>query len=136
MKKRFNTSLLEGEVSTQYTDMKGLAAIDGHEMTYLYQLCRDKGINMDEWYLLGLEIYDSEPIGGHDLTVTVMLIEKASKDESYDDLAKRIQQQPYIPVTKKSFTMPYQELGRYVKRLSIGMVSDMSQYIHAINFVE
>lgn len=54
MRDRFNYGIIEGEVSAQYNDMKGLVALDGHGIESLYHMCRDNGISMDDYYLLGV----------------------------------------------------------------------------------
>ena len=43
MVRSFNFDILQEEIKTQYNDMRGIAAIDGHEPPYLYQLCTGTG---------------------------------------------------------------------------------------------
>lgn len=43
MAKSFNYEILKKEIDTQYNNMCGIAAIDGHDFSYLHQLCTGTG---------------------------------------------------------------------------------------------
>lgn len=131
-----NLELLKNVISTQYNDMKGLAAIDGHDRSYLNSMCSDHGVNLNEWCLIGLELYDSEPIGTEQLTVYAYLIKKVDDSESYDDLKERLTHMDNVEIHKKSFRLSYEELGRYIKRINIGVLSELPNYIKSAHFVE
>lgn len=111
--KDFNFNFLEKEVGTQYNDMCGLAAIDGHDglVKYLRKLCEDKGFDLRDYNIIGVSLYDSEKIG-ENFSVTVLLTKKGEHPNSEG------QQTVY----KKTFHMPYEESGKYIKRLNIAVV--------------
>ena len=136
MVRSFNFDILQEEIKTQYNDMRGIAAIDGHEPTYLHQLCTDNGIDPDKYFLVGLEFYDGETIGRHPLVVYAYLIEKEEGDDVSNRFVKRLANTPKITIKKKSFSITYEDLGRYIKRLNIGVLSDLSEYIQDAEFVD
>ena len=62
--KDFNFDFLQKEVGTKYNDMVGLAALDGHLSTVeLQDLCKQQGVDLDKYDLVGLEFLDGETIG-------------------------------------------------------------------------
>ena len=136
MVRSFNFDILQEEIKTQYNDMRGIAAIDGHEPTYLHQLCTDNGIDLDNYFLVGLGFYDGETIGCYPLVVHAYLIEKEEGDEEPNGLVNRLTKTPKITIKKKSFSITYEELGRYIKRLNIGVLSSISEYIQDAEFVD
>ena len=59
--KDFNLDFLQKEVGTKYNDMVGLAALDGHSSTVeLQDLCKQQGVDLDKYDLVGLEFLDGE----------------------------------------------------------------------------
>ena len=56
--KKINYNLFEDLIGTQYTDMKGYAAIDGHFSNSLWELCEDNGLDTEKWLLVGLGFSD------------------------------------------------------------------------------
>jgi hypothetical protein len=112
--KYFNLNFLEKEVGTQYNDMCGLAAIDGHDSLIfnLNELCENKGFDLGDYNIVGMSLYDGETIGVYDVSVSVLLTKKGELPNSEG------QQKVY----KKDFRMPYNELGTYIKRLNIAVV--------------
>lgn len=129
MVKNFNFRILDKEIRTQYNDMRGIAAIDGHEPQDLVRMCKDNGIDFEKYFLVGLEFYDGETIGRHPLIVSAYLVERENGDETYDAIAKRLAGMTKVAIHKKSFRMEYEELGHYIKRLSFGVLSSISEYI-------
>ena len=132
----FNFSLLKNEIGTQYNDMKGIAAIDGHMNDFLWRMCEDNGIDLHGWFLLGLEFSDGETIGEYPLTVSAYLVERASDHEPYEQVAERLGNTEKVEIHKKSFDITYQDLGKYIKRLNIGVLSDISSYIQDAVFID
>lgn len=125
--------LLNEHISTPYNDMTGLAAIDGHEPTYLWRMCSDHGVDLENNHLIGIEVYDSEPVG-ENLSVTAYTVSK-NPQETYKDVVARLREQEIVDVRKQRFDMPYNELTRYIKRINIGVLNSMSDDISAINFI-
>ena len=94
--------------------MCGLAAIDGHDgLIYnLKELCKDKGFDLGDYNIVGVSLNDGETIGVYNVSVTVLLTKKGEHPNSEG------QQKVY----KKTFHMPYKELGTYIKRLNVAVV--------------
>ena len=128
--------LLKNEVSTQYGDMSGLASIDGHDPIYLNKLCSEHDIDLEKWFLVGLEFHDGETIGKYPIMVTACLINKKYKDEGFDDISKRLPLISKVEIHKKTFEISYSDLGKYIKRLSIGVLSPLSEYMNEAEFVD
>ena len=112
--KDFNLDFLRNVVSTQYNDMCGLVAIDGHETLIfnLGTLCKDEGFDLEDYKIVGLSLSDGETIGIYDVSVVVLLTKKEEHPNSEG------QQNVY----RKYFRMPYKNLGSYIKRLNIAVV--------------
>jgi hypothetical protein len=113
--KNFNLDFLKDEVEVQYDEMVGLAAVDGHDglIFNLKKLCEKEGFNLDGYGIVGFSFFDGEPIGQHELSVSILLIKKDEKPNGEG------QQNIY----KKHFSMSYQELGEYIKRLHVAVAS-------------
>ena len=103
----FNLNQMERAISTQYTDFKGIAAIDTHDGAGLADLAKDYGIDTDRYFVYGASCYDLEPIGKRKLSVNLLLIDGNTYGRSYSDL------------------------GKYIKRVNIGVVSSLSAHINA-----
>lgn len=134
--KKFNLDILREEINTQYTDMKGIAAIDGHLGNYLWKLCEENGVVLKGWFLLGLKFTDGETIGEYPIRVSAYLIEKETEDETYEQVAHRIGGMAKVEIHKKSFEISYQDLGKYIKRLKFGVLSEMSSNIQDAVFID
>lgn len=140
MRDKFNYEIIEGEVSAQYNDMKGLVALDGHGIGSLYDMCRDNGINMDDYYLLGVGFYD----GGIDgiftfdsVSIHVLLIDKNEyASNTYDELAQKLSQEAEVHAIRKSFNVKLIDLHKYFKRFDCMALTDMSTNIGNINIEE
>lgn len=134
--KQFNYDLIKDEIGTQYNDMKGIAAIDGHLGSHLWDLCEKNGVNLKGWFLLGLEFTDGETIGHYPLRVSAYLIEKESENETYEQVADRLRGMAEVEIHRKSFEISYQDLGQYIKRLNFGVLSEMSSNIQDAVFID
>lgn len=136
MAKDFIHDILNEEIQTQYNDMRGVAAIDGHESSCLNKLCKDNGVDLEKLFLVGLEFYDSEVIGQRPINMNAYLIEKEDGEDTYDKIAKRLSMTPKVIIHKKSFHARYEDLAPYIKRLHIGVVSRLSENIQDAEFVD
>lgn len=134
--KQFNLDIIKNEADTQYTDMKGFASIDGHNMKYLFDLCTDNGIDLTNNFLLGLSIKDGEPIGLSDLMITANYIPKPDGLTTYNQIYAYLNSLDKVTIHRKSFEYSYDKLGKYIKRLYISTVSDMSTSIKDAEFVD
>ena len=126
--KNFNLNQLERAISTQYTDFKGIAAIDTHDGSGLADLAKDYGIDTDKYFVYGASCYDLEPIGKRELSVTLLLIDKYTYGRSFDEIS---QYQGIVQIEPRRIQVPYSDLGKYIKRVNIGVVSDLSSHINA-----
>lgn len=52
--RKFNLSILENIVNTQYGDFGGLVQIDRSDLYSFSELCKEKGIDMEKYFLLGM----------------------------------------------------------------------------------
>nr|DAJ70804.1 MAG TPA: hypothetical protein [Caudoviricetes sp.] len=134
--KHFNYDLIKDEVSTQYTDMKGIVSIDGHLPTDLWKLCKEHGVDTNKWFVIGFEVSDNEPIGDRPLYVSAYVVAMETDNETYDQMAQRLKGLERVEIHKKSFSISYQELGKYVKRLNFAVLSDISSNIQNADFIE
>ena len=140
MRDRFNYGVIEGEVSAQYNDMKGLVALDGHGIGSLYDMCRANGINMDDYYLLGVGFYD----GGIDgiftldsVSIHVLLIDKHEyASDTYDEVAQKLSEEAEVHAIRKSFDVKLTDLYKYFKRFDCFALTDMSSNIKKLNIEE
>ena len=110
--KDFNVDFFAHEVGTQYNDMGGLAMIDNHGDTRdVALLCRDNGVDLENYDLVGITFFDGETIGRYDVSITALL---TKKEEQTDESGR-------YHIYRKTFRLPYQQLGDYIKRLSFGV---------------
>lgn len=134
--KDFNLDFLNERISTQYTDMKGIVAIDGHNFSDLWKLCADNGVDLENWFLVGLECYDFEPLGGRDLHAMAYVIKSEDLETGHDAIASRLQDTGKAEIHVKHFTVPYNQMAKYIKRLHIGLVSELSSSIRNVTFID
>lgn len=134
--KDFNIDILKERISTQYTDMKGIIAIDGHNYSDLWNLCTDNGVDLANWFLVGLECYDFEPFGRHDLHAMAYVIKSEDLEKRHDAIASRLQDTGKAEIHIKHFTVPYSQMSKYIKRLHIGLVSEISSSIRNVTFID
>lgn len=134
--KQFNYDLIKDEIGTQYNDMKGIAAVDGHDPAHLWKMCEDNGVSFQKYFLVGLEFTDGETIGQSPLYVSAYLVEKESENETYEQVAHRLKGMAKVEIHKKSFEISYQDLGKYIKRLNFGVLSGMSSNIQDAVFID
>lgn len=139
MSKAFNLSIIENEVNTQYTDMKGISAIDGHEYSYLIDMCKEHGIDMDKYYLLGLEFSGADLIGERNeeysdetYVYAILLSNEDYPACSFEELAALLNQLPCVHAKKIGFPIKYSDISKYIKRFQCLVVSDMSSNIQSL----
>lgn len=131
MQNRFDLDVIDKVVSTQYNDYRGYVAIDEHgDSRGIFSMCKENGIDMEKYFLYGVSIYDSEPVGkNHDLWVKVFLIDKDVYGHSFDEIAQHLGD---VELVMKDIRIPYSKIGDYIKRISIGIVTPISNKIHVV----
>ncbi len=140
MEKIFNLSLIDNKANTQYIDMKGIASIDGHQYSCLVDMCREHGIDMDNYFLLGLEFSGVDLIGkrdeeyGMETYIYAILIKKEDYAFStYEELREQIHSLPSVNAKRKGFSIKYNDISNYIKRFKCIVLSDMSSNIQSLN---
>lgn len=134
-----NINILNDIVSTQYNDMKGLISIDTHSGANLFDLCKDNGIDMKHYFLLGfgLSEFTLDGIGKIDkVSCSVLLLDKSKYGNNFDEISNKIRSLDAVDVEKKTFTINYTDLGKYIKRFDFLTVSDLSGSIKNMNLSE
>lgn len=128
MSKQFNFDFLQHKVSTQYNDYKGLSAIDEHgDGRGFYQLLQENGINTDDYLIYAVTMFDFEVVGTHGLSLKFYLIDRATYGNSFDTVSGHT---GTINLIEKNISIPHADLQKYVKRISIGVVSPISANIN------
>lgn len=128
MRNEFNLNVIGRMVSTQHNDYRGYVAIDQHgDSRNLYSMCKDHGIDIDQYFLYGMEFYDSEPVGASGcFKIKVLLIDRATYGQSFDEISRYAGE---IKLTMQDICVPYAKIGNYIKRISIGFVDPISKNI-------
>lgn len=128
MLNKFNLEVIDRVVSTKYNDYRGYVAIDNHgDGRSLYSMCKEHGIDIDQYWLYGMEFFDSEPVGAIGcFRIKVFLIDKATYGQSFNEIS---QYAGDIELTTKYISVPYSKIGDYIKRVSIGFVDPISRNI-------
>lgn len=132
-----NLNILKGLVNCKYNDLEGLISIDKSDS--FSTLCEEYGINRDEFFMLGfgLSEFSLNGIGkSGKVSCYVLLLETQKYGHSFEDIKKNIQDVESVDVIKKSFKIPYSELGRYIKRFNFMALSGISEHIPVINIKE
>ena len=134
--KKFNLDFLNERISTQYNDMKGIVAIDGHNFSDLWKLCTDHGVDLKKYFLVGLEFSDFEPLGKRDLRAMAYVLKQEDLETGHDAIASRLKNTDEAEIHIKHFTVSYSLFTKYIKRLHIGLVSELSSSIRNVTFID
>lgn len=128
MQNRFDLDVIDKVVSTQYNDYRGYVAIDNHgDGRSLYSMCKEHDIDIDQYWLYGMDFYDSEHVGTLGcFRIKVFLIDKATYGQSFDEISQYVGE---IKLTTQDICVPYAKIRDYIKRISIGFVSPISENI-------
>ncbi|MGF1587160.1 MAG: hypothetical protein ACFCUM_17710 [Bacteroidales bacterium] len=140
MRKNVNLTVLNELVGTQYGDMTGLIQIDGHNnVSELFNLCREKGIDMDKYFLIGFGYYNSSTSGigrNEDADCNVLLLEKEKYGSSFDEIKNNIKNIETVDVNKVHIKVKYSEFGKYIKRIDSMMFSELGNHLKNVNIIE
>ena len=138
--KEININILKETVYTKYNDLQGIISIDGHDgVSEFFDLCEEKGIDMNIYFLIGfgLSEFTISGIGSSDeVYCNILLLEKEKYGETFDEISSNIRNTDSVDVVKKSFSVKYTDLGKYIKRFDFLAVSEMSRYISTMNIQE
>ena len=133
-----NLRVLDGEVSVQYNDLCGLIALDGHNnVRELFNLCREQGIDMERYFLIGFGFHDTFDchLTQDKATCSVLLVDKNEYGTTADEIMNSTCT-GIINVLKKRFTIPYVSLGHYIKRIDFMTISEVGKNIQKMNIID
>lgn len=135
-----NYDVLGNLVGTRYGDMTGLIQIDGHNnITDLYTLLAENGIDKSKYFLIGFGFSDltTDGVGSRGkVNCKVLLLEKEKYAETFDEIKAQLKINPNVDVIKKTFSVDYKDLGKYIKRVDALMLTEMGNYIQEMNIIE
>lgn len=116
--KNFNNWFSE-QIATQYSDMKGIAYLDGHEGPgEVKKMLQDCGVDTKKYTVLGFHFYGFEPVGEH-IHSTAYIVEKSviSAKGGVENLDYNTDVEEFV---LENFD--WDVMKRYIKRLSIGFI--------------
>lgn len=128
-------------VSTQYSDYKGKIEFDTHDSRALSQICRDHGIDTNQYFPIGFSLYEESSLGldeTSDALLSVYVVDKSVAGNSYDEIQRFIRKNTgEISVIEKSISMPYSKFFNYFKRCSLAVFQNgFEEVIRKINIEE
>ena len=102
--------------------------MDGYlGMSELRNMCKQNGVDLDTYDLVGFTFYDGETIGRYPISITMLLVKKDEYTEEGQS----------TNVYRKRLSMNYEELGKCIKRLCFGVAyKGISSRITTPNFIE
>lgn len=116
-----NLKLLNSIAYTKYNDWKGVISIDNHGLNGLQDLCRDNGISIDKYFIMGFGLDDENSLGiseSKSVTCTVLLLDKSKYGDSASRIIENTRDKNQINVIKKSFRTSYADVAKSIKRFS------------------
>jgi hypothetical protein len=121
MRKHFNLKNLEHQVDCQYTDMKGIIAIDFHEnVESLYVLLKKKDIPMDDKLIIGIGLYTEPYYCRPQANLEVYYLD--AKDKGFDQIQAEYKETKESP-KKLEVEIPFIDLFKIIKRLDVKLVT-------------
>lgn len=131
--RKYNLELIKDLVGTQYGEYGGYIQIDGHSGSDLFQLCEDHGINMDKYFLIGLNAgeHTIDGIGKRGkICFMALVLETAECGSTFDEIQKYLQSNNGKANAKKvHFDVEYADLGKYIKRFDFMVATQLTQHI-------
>lgn len=136
-----NFELIAEHVSTKYGDLTGVIQIDGHDnISSIYELCKDAGVDTSEKFIIGFGLDDSSIAGvGESASAycRIIYVDENIYGNTFDEIQKRITNDGgNLKAAKISFTVPYQVLGKYIKRLDFLAMSELTASATSIEIDE
>jgi len=121
----------------KYSDYEGYASVDTHSGTELFNLCRNKGIDMEKYFPIGFNIHDSERIGNETIYLSVYLVDTNIAGKTYDEIEKYIRNlSGNISLIKKSFQIKYSDIPSHIKRYDITIFNRLRDVIRTTEVID
>jgi hypothetical protein len=137
---KFNLEILENIVNTQYGDYGGLAQIDRSDLYDFHELCQEKGVNMEKYFLIGIHFGSSSLKNvsvDNSFYCFALLLDKKKYGSSFDEIVRYLNENQNIADIKSvNFKITYSELAKCIKRFNIGIVSPITSHIKVSNIQE
>lgn len=135
--RKFNLSILENIVNTQYGDFGGLVQIDRSDLYSFSELCKEKGIDMEKYFLLGMHFGTSSltNVGNDDsFYCFALVLEREKYGNSFDEISNYLSNnENKAEIKQYDFSVTYSEFSNCIKRFSVGFVTPLSKYIKTAN---
>ena len=135
-----NIEILSGLAETKYPDYVGIISVEGMENRLdINRLCKDNGINMEGYYLLGVGLIGGEFHSGmkNDMvTCTVLLLENSVYGNAYKEIESNLIKADSVNAVSKSFNMKFADLTKYIKRFSFMAATEMIDNIKEMKVQE
>lgn len=129
----YNLDLIKDSVRTQYGDYGGYIQIDGHSGADLFKLCEDHGIDMDKYFLIGLNCgeHTTDGIGKRNkIHCSAILLETKDYGKTFDQISEKLTNSEGKAKAKRiSFEVNYSDFGKYVKRIDFTVATKLTKYI-------
>lgn len=134
---------LDEHVGTQYEDYNGLVSIDCHGGGLgqdIFGMCRDFGIDTKLKFPIAIKFseFTTQGIGGNGtMSITIYTVDKEEYGESFDEIQNKIRNDNgTVRVDPNDIYVPYDQLGKYIKRFDIMAVNHMRDYITSFEINE
>lgn len=136
----YNLEIIENLVNTQYGDYGGLAQIDRSDSYDFNGLCKEKGVDMEKYFLIGIHFGSSSLTDikkNSSFYCFALLLEKEIYGSTFDEITKYLKENNNVADIKSvNFKITYSELAQCIKRFHIGFVSPISNHIKTANIQE
>jgi hypothetical protein len=135
-----NLKIIEPLIETKYNDYGGYVAIDGSDKGDFHTLCEDHGISRKDYFLIGMTFTDFSlnSIGKRGtLPCTAIVLKTSEYGNTFDEISKKISSMNgKVTAHRILFEVNYSDIGKYIKRLDVGVVTKMSKHISEIEIIE
>ena len=134
--RKVNLDAINEHVSTQYGDLTGVIKIDGNsDVTAIYNLCKDYKFDIKDKLIVGFGLSESTMNGigqRNEVYCTIMYVDEAK----YDDAESKIGTDGILKVHKKTLTIRYSDLNKYIKRYDFLAMTDLVKNVSKIEIIE
>ncbi|MBS7817838.1 hypothetical protein J7624_01415 [Wohlfahrtiimonas chitiniclastica] len=119
---------------TKYSDLAGAIEIDWEgRISSLVALCREKGINMDQYYLIGFGFVSFE---ADYVTCKAVLLDSTKYGQTFEEVEESVAKLRSVNAVQKNFQIPYAELEKYIKHINALVFTDIGLAIDEITIKE
>ncbi|WP_031425441.1 hypothetical protein [Flavimarina sp. Hel_I_48] len=137
---KFNLEILENLVNTQYGDYGGLVQVDRSDSYDFNELCEEKGVNMEKYFLVGIHFGSSSlknVSSDNSFYCFALLLDKKKYGSSFDEISKYLEENQNVADIKSvNFKINFADLAKCMKRFNAGFVSSITNHIDVYNIQE